>query len=102
MSSLSSNENSDSMSRAAYYAQQQLQHQQQLQYQQHQIQMQYQHQKQLLNHHNSSNTNQITNNALNYNINNTYSAASCANNYSQFSNSNIGPPQHFNSIYDVN
>lgn len=105
MSSLSSAENqqtNDSMSRATYFAQQQLlqqqhqamQAQQQLQYQQQQLQMQYQQQKNLLNNNNSNNiTNSISHNN-NYNINNTYSAPSCVNNYSQLSN-NIGAPQQF-------
>lgn len=107
MSSLSSNDNNDSMARATYYAQQQLlaqQHQiaqqQQIQYQQAQLHMQYQQQKALLNknqqHHNPiSNT---SNTHPTYNINNTYTATSCVNNYSQIANNNNQlPPQHINS-----
>ena len=103
MSSLSSNDNTDSMARATYYAQQQLlaqQHHQQLQYQQAQLQMQYQQQKQLLNknqHNSMSNASQH-----NYNINNTYSAASCVNNYSSIANNNYPQSQHMNSHNNSN
>lgn len=108
MSSLSSNDNNDSMARATYYAQQQLlaqQHQQQMQYQQAQLHMQYQQQKALLNknqqhqqHNPISNTN---NTHPTYNINNTYSAASCVNNYSQIANNNNLPAQHINAHNNI-
>ena len=101
MSSLSSNDKSDS--RGIYYsAQMQQQQQHQLQFQHQQLQqMQYQQKQQLLNHntisHNSNHNPNINNN--NYNINNTYSSASCISNYSQLTGNahGITNQQHINN-----
>lgn len=106
MSSLSSNDKSDS--RGIYYSaqmQQQQQQQHQLQYQHQQLhQVQYQQKQQLLNHnsisHNSNNINNNSNNLPNnYNINNTYSSASCLGNYSQLTGNAHGiiNQQHINN-----